>query len=134
VPPCLHDDAIKAPIAGDIPEMCRRHVGHQSVAIIAATPSPALDALALGWCGVRLIRQVATLHGERPGLMGTLALLRRTALSAATIAATEVAVNLGITDNAKARACVRSIAGWKPLPPMPEKQRVVSLRQPDRPA
>jgi putative membrane protein len=65
----------------------------QSVAIIAATPSPALDALALGWCGVRLIRQVATLHGMRPGLMGTLALLRRTALSAATVAATEVAVN-----------------------------------------
>jgi uncharacterized membrane protein YcjF (UPF0283 family) len=65
----------------------------QSVAIIAATPSPALDALALAWCGVRLIRHVATLHGMRPGLMGTLALLRRTALSAATVAATEVAVN-----------------------------------------
>jgi uncharacterized membrane protein YcjF (UPF0283 family) len=47
----------------------------------------------VGWCGVRLIRQVATLHGMRPGLMGTLALLRRTALSAATVAATEVAVN-----------------------------------------
>jgi hypothetical protein len=27
----------------------------------------------------------------------------------------------GITDNAKARECVRSIAGWKPPPPMPEK-------------
>ena len=25
----------------------------------------------------------------------------------------------GITDNTKARACARSIAGWKPLPPMP---------------
>jgi hypothetical protein len=33
---------------------------------------------------------------------------------------------LGITDNAKARECVRSIAGWKPLPPMPAK--VVRLR------
>jgi hypothetical protein len=33
----------------------------------------------------------------------------------------------GITDNAKARACVRSIAGWKPLPPMPA--RVVRLRR-----
>jgi hypothetical protein len=33
----------------------------------------------------------------------------------------------GITDNAKARACARSIAGWKqPLPPMPAK--VVRLR------
>jgi hypothetical protein len=27
----------------------------------------------------------------------------------------------GITDNANARECVRSIAGWKPLPQMPEK-------------
>jgi hypothetical protein len=27
----------------------------------------------------------------------------------------------GIADNAKARACVRSIAGWKPVPPMPAK-------------
>jgi hypothetical protein len=32
----------------------------------------------------------------------------------------------GITDNAKARACVRSIAGWKPLPPTLGK--VVRLR------
>lgn len=40
----------------------------------------------------------------------------------------------GITDNVKARACARSIAGWKPMPPMPEKQRVVSLRRADRPA
>jgi hypothetical protein len=26
----------------------------------------------------------------------------------------------GITDNAKARECVRTIAGWQPLPPKPE--------------
>jgi uncharacterized membrane protein YcjF (UPF0283 family) len=65
----------------------------QSVAIVAATPSPAMDVLAVGWCGVRLIRQVATLHGMRPGMLGTLALLRRTALAAATVAATEIAVN-----------------------------------------
>ena len=62
-------------------------------AIIAATPSPALDALTVGWRGVRLVRQVAALYGQRPGLLGTLALLRRTALSAAGVAATELAVN-----------------------------------------
>jgi hypothetical protein len=28
----------------------------------------------------------------------------------------------GITDNAKARDCARAIAGWTPLPPMPEKK------------
>jgi hypothetical protein len=33
----------------------------------------------------------------------------------------------GIRDNAKARECVRSIAGWKPLPPTPAK--VVRLRR-----
>jgi hypothetical protein len=32
----------------------------------------------------------------------------------------------GITDNVNARACVRSIADWQPLPPMPE--RVTRLR------
>ena len=32
----------------------------------------------------------------------------------------------GVTDNLRARECARSIAGWKPLPPMPEK--VVRLR------
>jgi uncharacterized membrane protein YcjF (UPF0283 family) len=65
----------------------------QSVAIIAATPSPALDALTVGWCGVRLVRQVAVLHGMRPGLLGTLALLQKTAVAAAAVAATEMAVN-----------------------------------------
>jgi hypothetical protein len=32
----------------------------------------------------------------------------------------------GITDNTKARECVRSIAGWRPLSPLPAK--VVRLR------
>ena len=32
----------------------------------------------------------------------------------------------GITDNARARECARSIAGWKPLPALPAK--VVRLR------
>ena len=65
----------------------------QSVAIVAAVPSAALDGLAIGWRGVRLVRQVAAAHGLRPGLLGTIALLQKTALAAATVAATEVAVN-----------------------------------------
>jgi hypothetical protein len=28
----------------------------------------------------------------------------------------------GITDNANARLCVRSIASWQPLPPLPPKK------------
>jgi putative membrane protein len=70
-----------------------RNAAFQAGALIAATPSPALEGLAVGWRGVRLIRQVAAAHGLRPGLLGTLSLLRRTALSAATVAATELAVN-----------------------------------------
>jgi hypothetical protein len=34
----------------------------------------------------------------------------------------------GVTDNAKARACARTIAGWKPLPPQPGT--VTRLRPP----
>jgi hypothetical protein len=33
----------------------------------------------------------------------------------------------GVTDNAKARACARSIAGWTPLPVQP---RAVTRRRP----
>jgi hypothetical protein len=28
----------------------------------------------------------------------------------------------GIADNANARLCVRAIAGWQPLPPLPRKR------------
>jgi len=77
----------------DATDVLGRTAALQSVAIVAATPSPALDALTVGWCGVRLIRQVATLHGMRPWILGTLALLQKTALAAVTVAATEVAVN-----------------------------------------
>ncbi len=70
-----------------------RTAAFQAGAIVAATPSPSLDALTVGWRGVRLVRQIAALHGMRPGLAGTLALLQRTALAAASVAATEFAVN-----------------------------------------
>jgi putative membrane protein len=77
----------------DATDVLGRTVALQSVAIVAATPLPAMDVLTVGWCGVRLIRQVAALHGMRPGILGTLALLQKTALAAATVAAAEVAVN-----------------------------------------
>lgn len=65
----------------------------QAVAGIAAMPSPGLAALFIAWRGLRLIRQVAALHGFRPGFFGTIALLRRTALSAASVAGAEMAAN-----------------------------------------
>lgn len=70
-----------------------RNAAVQIFAVTAAIPSPALDGLLVAWRGVRLVREVAALHGMRPGLLGTLALLRRTALSAAGVAATDLAAN-----------------------------------------
>lgn len=60
----------------------------------AAIPSPALDGLLVGWRGVRLVRQVAEMHGLRPGLFGTLSLLRRVAFSAAGVVAADLAADV----------------------------------------
>lgn len=65
----------------------------QVVAGIAAMPSPALDVALVTWRGVRLVRQVSALYGMRPGLLGTISLLRRTALSATFVGAVEFAGN-----------------------------------------
>ncbi len=70
-----------------------RQAALQMVAGIAAMPSPALDILLVGWRGVRLVRQVAAVYGMRPGVIGTLSLLRRTALAATMVGAAEVAGN-----------------------------------------
>jgi putative membrane protein len=47
-----------------------------------------MDVLTGGWCGVRLIRQVIALHGMRSGILDTMALLQKAALTAATVVAT----------------------------------------------
>ena len=65
----------------------------QVVAGIAAMPSPSIDVALVAWRGVRLVRQVATLYGFRPGLLGTLSLLRRTAIAATMVGAAEIAGN-----------------------------------------
>ena len=65
----------------------------QSLAGVAAMPSPGLAALFVAWRGLRLIRQVAALHGLKPGLFATLGLLRRTAMAAGAVVGMEVAAN-----------------------------------------
>ncbi|WP_428391746.1 DUF697 domain-containing protein [Lichenicoccus sp.] len=70
-----------------------RRAALQVVAGMAAAPAPALVVLLISWRGLRLIRQVAAVYGLRPGLFGTLSLLRRTAFAASAAAVTEVAVN-----------------------------------------
>lgn len=62
-------------------------------ALTAAMPSPTLDAAVVAWRGLRLIRDVAALHGMRPGLFATVALLRRTLNAASLTALTNVAVD-----------------------------------------
>ncbi|MDT7950449.1 MAG: DUF697 domain-containing protein [Acetobacteraceae bacterium] len=74
-------------------DMLGRTAAVQVVAGIAAMPSPALDVALVGWRGVRLVRQIAALYGMRPGVLGTLSLLRRTALSATVVGAAEFAGN-----------------------------------------
>ena len=66
-----------------------RTAAFQMAAGIAATPTPSLAALLIAWRGVRLVRQVAALYGMRPGLVGTLGLLRRTMLAAGLVAGSE---------------------------------------------
>lgn len=77
----------------DQADVLGRTAAVQVVAGIAAMPSPALDVALVAWRGVRLVRQVAALYGLRPGLLGTMSLLRRTAMSATVVGAVEFAGN-----------------------------------------
>ena len=71
-----------------------RTAAFQMAAGIAATPAPALAVLLVTWRGIRLVRQVAAMHGMRPGLIGsTLGLLRRSVLAAGLVAGSEAAIN-----------------------------------------
>ena len=67
----------------------------QMLTAAAVLPSPALDGLLVAWRGTRLVRQIAVLHGFRPGLLGTFALLRRVLTGAASVAAADLAVDAG---------------------------------------
>ncbi|MDO9503621.1 DUF697 domain-containing protein [Falsiroseomonas sp.] len=69
----------------------------QSLAATAIVPSPALDGLFIAWRGLRLVREVAMIHGLRPGLLGTMRLLRRTLFEAGAVAAADVAINAAVT-------------------------------------
>jgi putative membrane protein len=93
-------DGMKALLeAGPLAELDRRAeaagrvAAAQAFAATAVVPSPALDALFFAWRGLRLVREVAVIHGLRPGLAGTFALLRRTLFEAGAVAAADVALD-----------------------------------------
>ena len=66
----------------------------QLAAGLAAMPSPVFAALFTFWRGLRLIREIATIHGLRPGFAGSLALVQRTAVAAGSVAGIEMATNV----------------------------------------
>lgn len=82
----------------------------QTFAAAAAIPHPVFDGLLVAWRGTRLIRQIAELHGMRPGVLGTLSLLRRTALSAAGVVATDLAVD-AVTRAVLSNPLLQHVAG-----------------------
>jgi uncharacterized membrane protein YcjF (UPF0283 family) len=86
----------------------------QVFAAAAVIPSPLLDGLLVAWRGVRLVREVAALHGMRPGLLGTAALLRRTMFSAAAVVGTDMALDAtlrAVLSNPLLRHVVGDVAG-----------------------
>jgi putative membrane protein len=82
----------------------------QMFAAAAAIPHPVFDGLLVAWRGTRLVRQIAELHGMRPGFLATLSLLRRTALSAAGVVATDLAVD-AITRAVLSNPLLQHVAG-----------------------
>ncbi len=69
-----------------------RRAALQVLAATAVSPWPGLDGMIILWRALRLVREVAALHGMRPGAAGTWRLLRRATLDAAVVVAADVAV------------------------------------------
>jgi putative membrane protein len=57
----------------------------QGAALVAIIPSPALEGLAAGLRSLKLIREIASLYGFRPGVTVTLGLMRRATVTAASV-------------------------------------------------
>jgi putative membrane protein len=89
---CASTDEIRAMLAHRAIEPLREQAtalgaraASQGAALVAIIPSPALDGLAAGLRSLKLIRDVAALYGLRPGLSVTLGLVRRAAMTAASV-------------------------------------------------
>jgi uncharacterized membrane protein YcjF (UPF0283 family) len=91
-------------------EALGRAAALQMFAVSALLPAPALDGLLVLWRGARLVRQVAELHGLRPGTLGTLALLRRVLFGAAGVVATDLTAN-AVAGAVMSHPLLRHVAG-----------------------
>ncbi|HKM73435.1 MAG TPA: DUF697 domain-containing protein [Stellaceae bacterium] len=67
-----------------------RRAATQAFAINAISPTVLLDTLFFAVRAMRLIREIAEIYGQRPGLAGTVHLLRRLASGAALVGAVDV--------------------------------------------
>ena len=94
-------------VAPDLERAARRvglSAAQQGAAFVALNPHSAWDGIVVGFCGLRVIRQVATIYGLRPGPMVSWALVRgigRMALETAAAdllaqAATEQMMNMPV--------------------------------------
>ncbi|MFC3127224.1 DUF697 domain-containing protein [Pseudoroseomonas globiformis] len=92
-----------------------RRAALQGGVLVAISPSPALDGVLAGLRGLSLMRQVAALHGLRPNLAVTLALLRRVVGTAAGTAGidllAQVAVERLLTDTPGLRQLAAILPG-----------------------
>jgi putative membrane protein len=89
---CTTADEVRAMLAHRALEPLReqaRAIGaraaSQGAAMVAIIPSPALEGLAAGLRSLKLIREIASLYGLRPGVSVTLGLVRRSAVTAASV-------------------------------------------------
>lgn len=91
-----------------------RRAAVEGGAIVALTPSPGLDGVIALWRGLRVVREVASLHGLRPGLFGTARLMRRTISIAATTAGADLLAQTAAEGFVGATPVVRELAAAVP--------------------
>lgn len=89
---CTTTDEVRAMLAHRAIEPLRdqataigARAASQGAAMVAIIPSPALEGLAAGLRSLKLIREIASLYGLRPGLSVTLGLMRRAVVTAASV-------------------------------------------------
>lgn len=83
-------------------------------AMVALAPVPSLDALIAGWRALPLVREVAALHGLRPGLAATRRLLARAVSIAATTAGADLIAQTAAEGLVGATPVVKDLAAAVP--------------------
>ena len=76
--------------ADQLAQTAVRRAAAQAFAINAISPTVVLDTLLFAGRAIRLIREIAEIYGQRPGLAGTVHLLRRIAGGAGLVGAVDI--------------------------------------------